>query len=57
MTCSCRRGGPARKAAHGMDKPECARTLAGVTCLVRAEQLGEISFTVVLPGSWPAALQ
>jgi hypothetical protein len=57
MTCSCHRGGPARKAAHGKDKPECASTLAGVTRLVRAEQLGEISFTVVLPGSWPATLQ
>jgi len=42
--------GSVRKAAYGKDKPECASTLAGVTRLAFAEQLVEISFTVILPG-------
>jgi enamine deaminase RidA (YjgF/YER057c/UK114 family) len=41
--------GPVRKAAYGMDQPECASTLAGVTRLAFPEQLVEISFTAVLP--------
>lgn len=41
--------GLVRKEAYGTEKPQCASTLAGVTRLALAEQLVEISFTVVLP--------
>ena len=43
--------GAVRKAAYGKDKPERASTLAGVTRLAFAEQLVEISVTVVLRAS------